>query len=98
MKDGKHLSDSRALGGFLMHEKHFKCSANIYLICLEELDSTPNEKVSALNSKCNVLCSTLTQQLFNLIEMQAQGHIFMCLLLVASAGHQTGNSITDGTY
>lgn len=32
--------------------KHFKCSANIYLIHLEELDLTSNKKVSVLILKC----------------------------------------------
>lgn len=37
---------------FLIHWKHFKCLANIYLMHLEEFDLTSNIKVSVLTFKC----------------------------------------------
>lgn len=37
---------------FLIHGKHFKRLANIYLMHLEELDLTSNIKVSVLTFKC----------------------------------------------
>lgn len=36
---------------FLIHGKHFKCLANIYLMHLEELDLTSNAKMSVLTFK-----------------------------------------------
>jgi len=51
MKDGKSLVIV-GFQSFLIHGKHFKCSANTYLIHPEKLNITSSEKVSVLTFKC----------------------------------------------
>lgn len=66
----------------LINGKCFKSSANIYLVHLEKLDLTSNEKVNMMTSKCGKNCY------FNLTIMQLNQdtdtrlHLFVLIALV----------------
>lgn len=84
MKDSKSLVIV-AFQSFWIHGKHFKCSANIYLVHLEELYLTSNKKVSVLTFKYEkVLFLPNLNQLTR--DVDTSLHLFV---LIASVIHRS---------